>query len=403
MSLTLTTPPTSPMAFVDQLGIHAPTYQDVLTYLTTAYQNIYGADVYLGADSQDGQFLAILALAIYDANSMAVSVYQAFSPNTAQGNGLSSVVKINNMRRLVATNSTVDLVVVGQAGTTIINGVARGADNANWLLPPQVIVPPSGQVTVTAVAQNSGSVSAAPDSITGIATPTRGWQTVTNPQAAAQGDPVETDALLRIRQRVSTALPSQSILDGIAGAVAQITGVVRYLVYENDTATTDRNGVPAHSISFVVDGGDASSIAQAIMLKKTPGAGTYGTTTIAVEDSQGLLHDINFFRPILVPITVDITVDPLPGYTTATGALIAQAVVDFLNQLPIGGSVYLTQLFAPAYLNNTNPASKTYNIASMLISRVGPPLANDVALAFNEAAAGSLDNTSLTVIINPPV
>jgi len=384
---------------VDQLGIHAPTYQDVLNYLTTAYQGIYGADVYLGADSQDGQLISILALAIHDANSMAVSVYQAFSPNTAQGNGLSSVVKINNMRRLIATNSTVDLILVGQAGATIINGVARGADNSNWLLPPTVVIPPSGEITISAVAQNSGAIDAPPNTITNIATPTRGWQTVRNPSAAVQGDPLETDADLRARQAVSTALPSQSILDGITGAIAQIPGVNRYLAYENDTANTDPHGVPNHSIAFVVDGGDANAIAQQIMLKKTPGTGTYGTTSISVEDNQGLIHTINFFRPTLVPIAVAITVDPLSGYTTATGALVAQAVVDFLNALPIGASVYLTHLYAPAYLNSANAAANTYNVSSLLISRSGPPTASDIPLSFNEAAEGSLDNVVLTLTI----
>lgn len=396
-----TTTPTTPVCFIDQLGIHSPTYQDVLDYLITGYQTIYGADVYLGADSQDGQFLGLIALALHDANSMALAVYQAFSPATAIGNGLSSVIKINNMRRLTASNSTVDLVLIGQAGTTIINGIARDTNNNNWLLPPTVVIPPNGTITVTAIAQNSGAIAAGPATVTIVATPTRGWQTVSNPLAAVAGDPLETDAALRVRQAVSTALPSQSILDGIVGAVAQVPGVARYKAYENDTDVTNTTGVPSHSVSFVVDGGDAFAIAQQIMLKKTPGTGTYGTTTIGVEDGQGLIHNINFFRPILVPITVALTIAPQVGYTTATGATIAQSIVDYLNSLDIGAAVFLTQLYAAAYLDNQNPVANTYNVVSLTISRVGPPISSDVAIAFNEAASGSLDNVALTVLINP--
>ncbi len=82
----------------------------------TAYRGIYGQDIYLGADSQDGQFMALLANAIHDCNGQTLSVYNAYSPSTAQGNGLSSVVKINGIRRKSATYSTCDFLCVGQVG-----------------------------------------------------------------------------------------------------------------------------------------------------------------------------------------------------------------------------------------------------------------------------------------------
>jgi uncharacterized phage protein gp47/JayE len=398
MSTTVT--PTTPTCYIDQLGIHAPSYQDVLTYLQQQYQSIYGQDTYLGNDSQDGQFLAVFALCLHDANSMAVAVYNSFSPATAQGAGLASVVKINGIRKLVATHSTVDLTIIGQAFTPIINGIARDNNNNNWLLPPLVTIPISGQITVTALAANEGAVAGAPNTITTILTPTRGWQTVTNPLAATAGDPVESDAALRTRQTVSTALPSLTVLDGIVGSVASLPGVIRYQPYENDTGVTDLNGVPAHSLAFVVDGGDAISIATAIMLKKTPGAGTYGTTTETVADPYGVPHTINFFRPTQVPITVVLTIVPLAGFTTATEALIVQAIVDYLNSLPIGTDVLLTKLYGPA--NLTGALSSTFNITSLMIARAGnTPATQDVTIAFNEAASGSTNNVQLTAIVNP--
>ena len=77
------------------------------------------------------QFLGIVAAAINDSNAAAVAVYNSFSPATAQGNGLSSVVKINGITRLVASNSTVDLTVVGIAGTTITNGQASDSSGSS--------------------------------------------------------------------------------------------------------------------------------------------------------------------------------------------------------------------------------------------------------------------------------
>ncbi|QEL21721.1 hypothetical protein FQV39_03360 [Bosea sp. F3-2] len=118
------------------------------------------------------------------------------------------------------------------------------------------------------VLNDVAGVTALPGMVTGIGTPTRGWQSVTNSAAAVIGQPVELDAQLRKRQTVSTALPSLTVFEGTIGAVASITGVDRLKGYENDTGTTDANGIPAHSISLVVQGGDATAIAQAIAAKK---------------------------------------------------------------------------------------------------------------------------------------
>src|SRR6185503_10030857 len=95
-------------------------------------------------------------------------------------------------------------------------------------------------------------------------------------------------AELRARQVVSTALPSLSVMDGTVGAVANVTGVTRFKGYENDTGSADVNGIPAHSISIVAEGGDSQEIADAIARHKTPGTGTYGTTSVTTYDAQGV-------------------------------------------------------------------------------------------------------------------
>ena len=63
--------PTAPT--IDEKGISAPSFAEILAYLQEAYRGIFGADVYLGNDSQDGQFIGIVATAINDSNAAAVS------------------------------------------------------------------------------------------------------------------------------------------------------------------------------------------------------------------------------------------------------------------------------------------------------------------------------------------
>lgn len=384
---------------IDASGISAPTYAEELASLQQQFRSIYGEDVYLGNDSQDGQFLGVLALAISDANAAIVATYNSFSPATAQGNGLSSNVKINGIARAVPTSSQADLMITGQAGTVIANGVAKDANGNQWALPPSVTIPVGGSITVTSTCATAGDVSAGAGQITQIATPTRGWQSVTNPSAATAGAPVETDAALRVRQATSVALPSRTVLEGIAGAVANLPGVTRYAAYENDTSTTDSNGIPGHSISLVVEGGDAQAIAAAIAAKKTPGAGTYGTTSEMILDIYGRPMAIRFSRPSGQAITVAITVKALSGYSTNVGDSIQQAVADYINGVAIGGGLSGSVEWADAITAaNGVGGGTTYKITALTLTGPGGAGAPDVALAFDQVATCAPADVILTVI-----
>ena len=84
---------------IRSVGISAPAYSDILASLTASAQSIFGSDIYLAPDSQDGELLAIFAKAIQDTNNATIAAYQAYSPTYAQGTGLSSVIKINGIAR----------------------------------------------------------------------------------------------------------------------------------------------------------------------------------------------------------------------------------------------------------------------------------------------------------------
>lgn len=361
------------LVYIDDTGYHFEDYPAFLAWLQDQYRAIYGADVYLESDSQDGQFLAILAKAFYDTAALGGSVYNSFSPVTAQGAGLSRNVKINGLGRRVPSNSTVELTVVGQAGTVITGGIAIDALQQKWLLPVTTI-PGGGSVNCTAVAENEGAVAAAPDTITTIFTPTRGWQTVNNAAAATLGSPVETDAELRVRQAISTANPSLTVFDGTVGGVADLAGVTKVRGYENDTDSTDGNGIPSHSISLVVVGGDDVEICQEIALHKTPGTGTFGDTSETVYDAHGMPLEIEFERSVTATISGEITISTGTGWSSEYEALIQQAVADVINAGQIGATILLTKLYAPAYLIGT-PAGLTFDIASIEIEKNSDGLA----------------------------
>lgn len=384
---------------IDTTGIHGLTYAEILSDLQDDFRSIYGADVYLGSDSQDGQILGIYAQAISDCVSAAVAVYNAFSPATAQGVGLSSVVKINGIARHVPTNSTADVTLTGVSGTVISNGIVADANDNKWNLPATVTIGGGGTVTVTATAQVEGDIAAGAGTITKIITQTLGWQSVTNAAGATTGAPVESDAALRVRQSASTALPSSTPLMGIVAAVENLDGVQELKAYENDTDTTDDNDIPSHSISLVVLGGDDTEIATAIALKKNPGTGTYGTTTETVNNASGLPVDINFYRPTDVPIDVHITVKALTGYVTSTGAVIKAAIASYISGLSIGGGVGNAVEWSKLIFAATNTAfGETYNVTAVTLRRDADAfLTADVDIAFNEVSSCAVGDVALTV------
>jgi uncharacterized phage protein gp47/JayE len=400
----------SDLVFIDATGYNYEDYPSFLAYFTTSYQNIYGQDVYLGPDSQDGQWIAIQAQAAYDTAALGAAVYNSFSPATAQGVGLSRVVEINGIQRGIATYSTVELVIVGTAFTTIFNGIAVDTLQQQWALPATVTIPLSGTITVTATAVVIGALNAVPDSVSMIFTPTQGWQTVNNPAAATPGQPIQTDAQLRILQQDSVALPALTALEGTYAAVANVPGVIELRDYENYTDTTDSNGLPPHSISFVVEGGTDTAIAEAILLKKTPGTDTYGTTSVPLVDENGVPITINFFRPTNAVIAIQVTLTPLPSWISSNETIIANALATFINtMIPIGGiqldqdtpphyGISFSQLFAIAYVPGTSAAG-SFIIESIELSKNGGGLAEaDIDLLFDEIAVCDA-STNVTFIV----
>jgi uncharacterized phage protein gp47/JayE len=363
-------------------------------------QAIYGSDIVLDPSSQDGQMIAIFAQAMSDANDATIATYNSFSPTFAQGAGLSSLVKINGLRRLLPSLSTAVGNVVGQAGTIITNGQVTDVDGNVWNLPATVTIPGGGSISVTVTAAQAGAIVEAIGNINQISTPTRGWQSFTNTSQSTPGAPVETDAALRQRQAISTSIPSQTTLSSLYGALANLPGVTRVAVYENYTNTTDGNGLPAHSISAVIAGGVNSQIVQTIGQLKTPGAATYGTTTGTYMDPiTGITYTINYYVLASSEIKVAVTGTAMNGYSSLIATEIQNAVAAYLNSLAVGQDVQFSRMYAPAYLNGAAD-SNTYEITGLTIALgAGSPGTSDIVVPFNSAAV-CVAATDVTVSIS---
>lgn len=389
------------LVFIDATGYHFSDFPTFLSWLQGQYRGIYGQDVYLGNDSQDGQFVSTVAQALYDTAALGSSTYNSFSPSTAQGVGLSRNVKINGLAREKPTFSTVQLTIVGTANTIITNGIAADILGQQWALPASVTIPTGGSITVTGTATVIGNLSADIGTVTTVFTPTRGWQTVNNATAAIPGAPVESDAELRVRQSVSTGIPAETVFEATLGAIANLPGVTDYQGYENYTDSTDGNGLPPHSICFVVTGGADQDICNAILLKKTPGTNPFGNVTLLCYDARGLPIYISFQRSVPAQIGVQVTLTKGAGWTDDYVPEIQNALANIINTNGIGNKIRYTTLYAPGYLNGTTEGAapaNAYIIDTILINYDGGSFfAADIELAFDEQPVCG-PTTDVTVI-----
>lgn len=374
---------------VGSAGLTVNTFADILEDLITNFQAIYGPNIYLGTDSEDYQELSILAERIRDQEQALVYNYHSISPATAIGAALDSVVKINGIIRKASSYSTCVVTLTGVSGTTIEDGIVQDVNGVNWDLDPFVTIPVAGTVDVTVTCEQLGAVAAAAHTLTNIYTPTAGWLSVDNAAAAVVGQPVETDSQLRARQTISVALPSFTTLVGTIAAIAAVSGVTRYNWDENATNVTNANGNPAHSVTFVVEGGSDADVALAIYMNRGLGCLTNGTTNVPVTDPvTGFTTTINFDRPVYKNINAILRIKQLAGYTTATEAAILAAVTSYLNSLQIGELITDSGLYGAALSVMSDLTKPLFSIGAIWIAvdPTTPTVGNDITVAFNEVS-----------------
>lgn len=374
--------------YVDASGFHYPSYDDIKQELIEEMKRIYGQDLYLENDSQDYQMISAFALKIYDTYQAIELDYNNRSVKTAIGTALDTLVKNNGITRKKASYSTVKLTITGEPNTNIIGGQAKDSSDNTWALSEYyVTIPASGTIDVDATCTKLGDITTNVNTITKIVNPTKGWLSVTNRAIPTPGQPIETDEQLRKRQSISVANPSQTVIESTEGAIAAIEGVTRYRVYENDTSITDSNGIPSHSISAVVEGGTDKEIAQAIYLRKGPGCGTHGNTTVQLIPRSTVPINIKFSRPTYADIDVQVKVKALTGYNNEVENAILEQVRYYLSILEIGQNVYISSIWAVAAHAISNITAPTFSVLEVKLAANGGNLATtDITIAHNAVA-----------------
>lgn len=389
--------------YIDETGIHIPNYIDLRDQLIEEMKQIFGQDIYIENDSADYQMISILAKKIFDSYSMGMLAYNNRTPNTAIGTGLDNNVAFADIQRKSSTYSSVQLTITGANGTSLKGCYALDENDNRWNI-PDTFIPETGMITVDAICSVSGNISALPNTVNRIGTPLFGWYSVNNNNAATPGTDVETDAELRGRFSLAIRSPSLTVFESLSAVISALEGVSRISGFENDTSAESTGteppnipaGLPPHSVTFIVEGGEDDQIAKAIYSKKTPGCYTNGTTAVQIVSEMGNIITIRFYRPTYVEVFVQIKVTKLPYWNDRYSDEIKNAIYDYIKGLEISDNVYNSMIWFVANSVMSDFANPAFVIKEVLLGKEEGSLTNsDVEVNFNEAAETSVSNITV--------
>jgi len=363
-------------------GIQVQTFQEIYDELAAGYRVIYGEDINLEPNSPDGQRVAIEAQLVLDSQSFGALEYNQRDPDFALGQSLNSIIKLSGITRRPATRSQVDVTVVTDRPLTLpIDYTVEDDLGQSWsTLEVRTLI--AGTTTVTVFAVNFGAIAADADTIVNPVTVVIGVGSVTNPTAATVGIDEETDQELRVRRNKSLETPQSSSTGRMFTALVSVPNVTDVAVYENDTATTDSDGIPAHSLWVVVEGGAVAAIVETMTKNKTGGKGMVGSVTGTFSEpvtrpngtTFTIVHSMTFDRPVDVPILVRLDATRKDAAIPVDEALISQAIAARtfnIGENLLAGDLYRLafnagESFIPTNLEISRDSGATYTDGRIL-------------------------------------
>lgn len=178
--------------------------------------------------------------------------------------------------------------------------------------------------------------------ITKIVKSVAGMTSVVNVGPYIAGRLAETDIEFRRSYVDKIYNRSTSMVESIRSAIlSEVQGILSCAVYQNDSNVVDSMGRWPHSVEVVVDGGDATEIAQQILNTKAGGISSYGSVEVTLPGEYGEEIVVRFNRPTYVKVwfrvgvTLSRTTNPPINYVE----LIKEQILAKVAELEAGDSV----------------------------------------------------------------
>ena len=294
---------------LDETGLTVKTASEITSEIATDLRAAYGNDINLDQNSPDGQLVGIVTQLATDLRELLVGINNGFDPDQALGDLLDQRVTINNIARKGGTYTvqpvsiTVDRTVTLQgldADYDLTTGTGYTVqDNAGtqFVLADTTTLT-AGTHSLNFRAKDLGAVNVTVGTITNPVTIVLGVTAINNPSAALEiGENQETDPQLKVRRQSSIANNAVGYIDGLRGALLNVSGVSEAKVYLNNTDTTDLDGIPPHGIWSIVEGGANSDIGAILYAKAAYGPDLKGSVEVAINTASGGVFTAKFDRP----------------------------------------------------------------------------------------------------------
>ena len=342
-------------------GVEIETFDEIYNRVAEGLKSIYGADIDLRQESPDGQRVGIIVKEILDGQSFGQLLYSQLDVDFNFGTFQDVIAKIAGVFRRPASLSQADIDLVSDRVLNLDAGYTIEDDNGQkWLTDSDNSIV-AGNNTITVFAEKFGAIAATANTITTPISIVLGVISVTNPLEAVVGSDEESDPELRVKRNKSVENPAYSTFGSIFAKLANLSGVTDIDGYENDSVSYDSIlNLTAHSMWFIIEGGEIADIAEVFAKNKTGGTPLKGATTgtydEVIEKPDGSIftqvHTYRFDRPIEVDLYVKVDAKRRFPSQPIDTALIAQKIAE--REFTISEDADASALYADGYQAGTN-------------------------------------------------
>lgn len=381
-------------------GFIAPTYEEVLDSVEDDFISKFGDDIVLTSNSNFGILARLIAwretLMIQELQQ---NYYAAFI-STATDTSLDRAGSNIGVSRKPAAPAFATIEVTTDGEYLIEAGETFETDDGYVFDLVKDIVTTrqaDGSWKGTGIVQSeeTGAMNNVPaNSITMESNPDDNVLAVTNLEPANGGQDLEDDETYRSRLLEENAAEPGPTAWGIESALMELSGVRDVRPVENDTGTPDKWGNPPYSVHIYVLGGDDNEIARTLVDHAAAGITLVGSEAVDVQDATGNKRTVNFDHAVDKPIYVKVQLSVNENWNNDEGVNdIKTAIADYINQLVIGNTLYLTRLYPLVYsISGVSEATITLGTSQSALG------SNDIVNDIDQAV--SCDENNIEVDVN---
>lgn len=300
-------------------GLVTQSLEEIRQDLITKFKGVYGQDINIEQNSPDGQWINILAQEKKDILDLFTQFYNNLDPDRAIGISQQILYKLNGLIIKAYTYSYTYVNVTINESTSLqgldtniesadgTGYTVRDTNGNRWILAASMELEP-GVHSLNFRAADLGSITALPNTINVMETVVRGVSSVNNPAGNyITGSTGETSAQFRLRRNQAMAVPSQGFDESTESQMLNLTNVTQCKVYDNRTDSVV-NGIPAHGIWVVVQGGQPEDIGRVIYNNLPPGIPMKGEQSVWVQKTNGDVVEVLYDVPTAVNLYVRATI-----------------------------------------------------------------------------------------------